>query len=290
MDTDLAVIKSGLGPKTRDTLQGLGIENLGQLLEACANPSEELLKTPRITVKTLNKWKDVLRETLLPGTCPPAINHKAHENPYLSRYGEEWKEKIGEATLCRGFVSINKLIDHMFVETAKVFVGTAHENDWVLYHDALALFTSKESMEYMRHKGFLSHLILPQFGLNDGTAYANRMVGMRPEVMPLDAHLNQDLHESVDRHVNLTSHLQDDHAHKFSKRTPKHLGSAYQRIWDPELGPDAGAPSSKRICEDVHRIVNRTYLDIFARRGRVLDTAAYTGRRAVQQAEHFAAP
>ena len=56
------------------------------------------------------------------------------------------------------------------------------------------------------------------------------------------------------------------------------------------MGPDAGAPSSKRICEDVHRIVNRTYLDIFARRGHVLDTAAYTGRIAVQQAERFAAP
>ena len=145
-------------------------------------------------------------------------------------------------------------------------------------------------MQYMREKGYLSHLILPQHRCNGGTPYANRMVGMRPEVMPLDAHLNQDIHESVDRHVNLTSHLPDGHPNKFSKRTPTHLSNAYKRVWDPDLGPDAGAPLGRRIKQDVDRIVNKTYLQIVARRGRVLDTAAYLGRRAELHEDRVAAP
>ena len=104
----------------------------------------------------------------------------------------------------------------------------------------------------------------------------------------MDTHLNQDLHKSVDRHVNLTSHLSDNHPNKFSKRTPKHLVAAYKKIWDPNLGPFAGAPIHKRIKEDIGRVVQKTYLDIFNHRGRVLDTAAYTGRRAVEQEERFA--
>ena len=148
---------------------------------------------------------------------------------------------------CKNFVSINRLIDHIFIESAKIFVGTEHENDYKVYHDALNLSVATDSYAYIREKGYYSHLIVPQNGLSQGTVYARRMVGMRPEVMPLDAHLNQDLHESVDRHVNLTSHLPDDHPNKFSKRTPKHLAHAYKRIWNPALGPNEGAPSHRRI-------------------------------------------
>ena len=110
------------------------------------------------------------------------------------------------------------------------------------------------------------------------------MVGMRPDAMPLDAHLNQDLHVGVDRHVNLTQHLpcylpngKTPYPNKFSKRTPKLLSSAYRRIWDPSLGPMAGVPLGCRIIENIKRVVNKTYLAIFEHRGRVLDTAQYTG-------------
>ena len=142
----------------------------------------------------------------------------------------------------------------------------------------------------MRSRGYDKHLITQQHDLNAGTAYAGRMVGMRPEAMPLDEHLNQDIHDAVDRHVNLTQHLPADHPHKFSKRTPKQLSKAYHSIWDPTLGPDAGAPTSKRIKEDVERVVNETYIKIFERRGRVLNTASYVGRRALVHRERVAGP
>ena len=50
----------------------------------------------------------------------------------------------------------------------------------------------------------------------------------------------------------------------------------------------AGAPLGRQIIQDIKRVVNETYLKIFKRRGRVLDTAQYTGRRAVEQEERYA--
>ena len=102
--------------------------------------------------------------------------------------------------------------------------------------------------------------MMRQLGLNTGTVYANQMVGMSQEVMPLDAHLNQDLHEAVDRHVNLTAHLPDNHPNKFIKRAPKHLGVAYRKIWNLDLGPLSGAPVYKRIQEEILRVVQKRTL------------------------------
>ena len=287
-----------------EKLNAQGILNLGDLLDALTTPDRlpPLLALKGFTMNKVDLWTGVLRDNLLDGACPPDINHKIQDNPYLSRYphhpdavlneyGEkEWEAKISESPTCKKYVCIVRLIEHMFRETAKIFVDTVHEDDWILYHDALTLFTAAESMQYMRAKGYLNHLILPQHRCNAGTPYANRMVGMRPEVMPLDAHLNQDIHESVDRHVNLTAHLPDNHPNKFGKRTPKQLSKAYRRVWDPALGPDAGAPTSRRIKQDVDRVVYKTYLEIFHRRGRVLNTAAYLGRRAQLHNERVAAP
>ena len=68
----------------------------------------------------------------------------------------------------------------------------------------------------MEQKDYIRHLISPQLGYNSGSDYVDRIVGMHLEVMLLDSHLNQDMHEYVDRHVNLTQHLHDKHQHKLS--------------------------------------------------------------------------
>ena len=64
---------------------------------------------------------------------------------------------------------------------------------------------------------------------------------------------------------------------------------AYRRVWDTELSIHAGAPVNKRIKEDIEQVVNKTYLDIFYWRDMVINTAAYTGRRAVEQRERHTA-
>ena len=50
----------------------------------------------------------------------------------------------------------------------------------------------------------------------------------------------------------------------------------------------AGDPFRRRIIEDIEGVANETCLKVFERCGRVLDTAQYTGRRAVEQEERYA--
>ena len=93
---------------------------------------------------------------------------------------------------------INKLIYHILIKTKTIFVRTTHQNDLMVYQDALSLFVAKESYNYMREKGCYDHLIIPNNGSSNGAVYADRMIGVRSETMPLDLHLDQDLHARVD--------------------------------------------------------------------------------------------
>ena len=285
MEDDIGLL-SGIGSKLKESIyeyfgREAKVKDLAEIIGCNDRIQQFVSSVRRMTRNTIEKLKkQIENNTPNAGCCPRSIDYRVVDNPYLARYGDDWENKISESVTCKKYCSIFHLIDHMFIETEKVFQNTKHENDWMIYHDALSLFTSKESTDYMQAKGYTQHLILPQFDCNKGTVYANRMVGMRPEIMPLDCHLNQDIHSCVERHINMTSHLPDDHPDKFSKRTPKHTQSAYKRIWDPALGPDAGAPLGKRIIQDVERVINETYLRIFNNRGRALDDTEYKGRRA----------
>ena len=97
------------------------------------------------------------------GLCPPYIKYKLFTNPYLARYligitnpdnedEELWVTEIGKSAQYRKLVSMNKLIGHMFTQTAETFEKTKHKNDWKSYHDTLSLFVTAKSYSYMREK------------------------------------------------------------------------------------------------------------------------------------------
>ena len=93
-------------------------------------------------------------------------HHTLADNSYESKFGFEWKDKVRNSVQMRRFMSINTLIDHIFSSSAKVFKGTKYEANWKVYHDALTMFVSEDSLKYMRSKGYYPHLILQQNGLN----------------------------------------------------------------------------------------------------------------------------
>ena len=101
----------------------------------------------------------------------------------------------------------------MAVETSKMFEGTAHALDCMFSHDALSLLTAIETVQWMkdnRHtdgRTYYEMWLKPLHGLNAGTDYADRPPGNSPELMPLDASLNNDVHTCVDMHVAFTHHL-----------------------------------------------------------------------------------
>ena len=156
------------------------------------------------------------------------------------------------------------MIEHIVLESAKLFKGTTHESDWVFYHDALNLLTATSTIEWMKEtydndgKSYYDRWIHPMGGLNSGTDYDGRPVGNSPEMMPWDASLNKDVDDCVARHVAMTSWLKEgDEGYelRYSRATPKLQGSAYRRVLDPAHGRDGGAPSSKRIIQDIDKFL-----------------------------------
>ena len=85
----------------------------------------------------------------------------------MSLYPDTYEKELRNTTALQNSCTINDLIDHIFTESEKIFQGTAYEDNWYVYHDALSLLTSKKAVDYMKEKGYYKHLILPLFGLND---------------------------------------------------------------------------------------------------------------------------
>ena len=73
--------------------------------------------------------------------------------------------------------------------------------------------------------------------------------------MPLDNSLNQDVHESVQKHtvMSLTLCTEWKINSLFSMATPKEASRAYRRIFEPMTGM---APKPERIVQDVKKVMN----------------------------------
>jgi hypothetical protein len=95
------------------------------------------------------------------------------DNPYVARYGDDkWEEKIKQVSQMISYVCITDFVEHILVqETKSLMKGTKHEDDWMFYHDALALMTAKDNNAWMKKKGHFERWILPTNGLHtDGAS------------------------------------------------------------------------------------------------------------------------
>lgn len=189
---------------------------------------------------------------------PKIIDHRASSNPYRSKFGEDWEQHLQASPTFSNSSCICNYIEHMMRESEQVMKGTIHEKTWMVYHDALSIMTSRSTKEWMKEKGYLDRWILPSSDLYDNLPinarrfYQGKPVGNSPEFMPLDTHLNQDLHYSHDFHATITQHLSDDDPKKFDTSTPKRLSQSYHKLFHPQTGV---SPSSSRIKEDVSRVL-----------------------------------
>ena len=102
----------------------------------------------------------------LPGNTPSSFkNHRKAKNPYHSRYGEGWVDKLKSSTAMSKFCCITDLIRFMMNVAEKLMKGSAHEDDFYIFHDALVLMTSKETINVMKQKGYLHRWLLPLNGM-----------------------------------------------------------------------------------------------------------------------------
>ena len=135
---------------------------------------------------------------------PSIKDHRKAKNPYFSRYGDRWVEKLKLSSSMLKFCCITDLIRFMMKEAEKLMKGSVHEDDLFIIHDALVLMTSKETIIWRKENNFLYCWLMPMNGLQDETTYSGRPVGNIPNVMPLDNSLNREILHSLSFHCVLS--------------------------------------------------------------------------------------
>ena len=89
------------------------------------------------------------------------VDHRKHDNPYVSRYGEDgWERAIAvDIRRHQKVVCIMELVEHMYKTTKDFFKGTEYEvgGNYYFYHDALTQLSDKKTKQAMQEKGWLKH-------------------------------------------------------------------------------------------------------------------------------------
>lgn len=272
----------GVGKVMKKKLEDNGFKVLGDF-KTIGDPDS--LNLVGITKKAFKKaWEQA--KDCSPQLIPSPIDHRKADNPYQSKFGDQWEKHLRQSNAFSTCIVVTEYIEFMMEQSAAVMKGTKHEDDWYVYHDSLSIMTAEKTKKWMREKGYLQRWILPTDDLycDDPELkkrYSNNPLGNSPELMPWDTHLNQDVHSSHDFHVVSTSHLPEDHPNKFSGSTPKRMAQSYKRILDPTVGV---SPSPPRIIQDVQRIIASLKL-IFDAKG-VLINENVKGRRFVNKDEN----
>ena len=89
----------------------------------------------------------------LPGKPTPYIrDHRKARNPYYSRYGERWVEKLKSSSSMSKFCCITDMIRFVMRESEKLMKGSVCEDGFFIVHDALVLMTAKETIKWMKEK------------------------------------------------------------------------------------------------------------------------------------------
>jgi hypothetical protein len=271
---DLVGEVNGIGDSIAKKLQDVGITNIADLknmTEQKLNETAAAKLGRGMSLQTLKQYQAVASTSEI--TTPPNLvtNYRKEANPYLARFGHQlWEKEIDQSITLRSSLCITSYITHMWDQTALAMHGTIHQDDWLVYHDALSLMTAKQTMEWMENtttpniKKYIDRWILPVLGCNDDILrFGGRPMGDFPESMPLDNTLNNDLKASNNTHLIDRVSLDEDDPRKFSLSTPKRCSEAIRRIWDFGLtgkaGEDqheGGLQGGSRIVQDVYRVID----------------------------------
>ena len=218
-----------------------------------------ILAVKGIGKKGLQKWQRQANSAQDGEYVSNYVDHRKHDNPYLSRYGEDgWERAIAtDIRKQQKVVCIMELVEHMYKTTKEFFRGTEFEDgdDFYFYHDALTQLSDKKTKQAMEEKGWLKHWLLPVNGCCAGTVYFGRPVGNTPEVMPWDESLNRDVHCRVNNYEVLCRWIkQQEHPElwrkRFTRTNQKQMLYSYLRVLDPETGV---CPSSARIVQSINK-------------------------------------
>eukprot|EP01049_Picozoa_sp_SAG25_P000793 SAG25_NODE_29_length_20738_cov_25.829546_7_plen_726_part_00 len=186
-------------------------------------------------------------QALYPG--PTRAGKRGTDEERLSPRPEwawEMRKVLGRGT--RPIVSVTDMMDHIIWEGNIAFKDTDYKDNWVIGHDHLSQWWAKDSLAYLHSRGFGPNRYLCAQGQTnaDNRYYKGSLVGNRPELMPLDSHLNADHERGMMWHVALTSNLPKEDQRKFKMATPADVSDTMDRTWEV-------FPRPERIVSDIRK-------------------------------------
>ena len=190
----------GCGKESKKKVLLIGILKVGDL-QAIVNIND-VDRPPRLSLSLFQTiWNAAMEADTI--DTPDPIDHRRSANPYLSKYGDEWEKHLKKSPTMSTNVVITDYIQHIMTESELVMKGTKYEGTWMIYHDTLSLMTAERTKQWMKDNNFFERWVLPTDDLYDNMPeikrkYTNHPLGNSPEFMPWDAHLNQDVHSSLD--------------------------------------------------------------------------------------------
>ena len=224
----------GVGNRIASSLKAIDIKyicDLKLISEIDLQDVGTMTNDPNLTEHKIRGLVETAKQSK-DGTCPYGIQDlRKEDNPYKTRFGENWLVELKKVQLMQPYMCITELIEHMVSATKKVMKGTKYEGKELFFHDALSLMTAKETVRWMKENDVYKYWILPELGCNDivghgKNCYAKRPVGNSPELMCLDMSLNKDVRESFRMHVSITQHLDKADCQRFSGSSPKEITSS----------------------------------------------------------------
>ncbi len=162
------------------------------------------------------------------------MNHKSNpeeQNPYKSRFGHLWRDKIKKLTFLLKFVCMKHLVEHIYIKINN-FANTEYANNFFFYHNTLSLMTANNTAAWMKELNIYQHWFLPELDINAGTCYQGCPLGKLPKMMPLDASLNKDVDDGVRTHIGFTNGLVSNNTLKFCMTTIVRGSFAYCLVWN----------------------------------------------------------
>ena len=98
---------------------------------------------PKVHIRGFSQIYDIALQDLPGKPHPSFMDHRKAKNPYISRYGERWVEKLKSSTAIPEFCCITDLIRFMMNEAEKLMKGSVYEDDFFIVHNAFVLITAK---------------------------------------------------------------------------------------------------------------------------------------------------
>ena len=228
------------------------VANLTGGIWATAPKKNDILKTHHSSQTRVKELAGGRYEALYPGPIRPGKPNTPEcwgEEFLEPRKEWEWRVREVIAHSSSPAICVTDMMDHIIAEGNRLFADTDYRDSWIIGHDALSVWWEKESLDYLHTvKGFRPDRYLCAQGETnaDNRYYRGSLVGNRPELMPLDSHLNADHEYGLMWHVAITSDLDKDDPKKFKMGTPQEVSDAMDRTWEI-------FPAPERIVEDILR-------------------------------------